>query len=250
MAELRERARKLGLFALADDWGRYAAEPWLEALIEAEEATRKKRSLERRIKDAKLGAFKSVTDFDWSWPKKLDRELVAELFTLEFVREAANVVILGPNGLGKTMLAKNLAYQALLAGHSARFVTASEMLTELAAHDGAAARARCLHRYCGVGLLVIDEVGYLSYDNQYADLLYEVITRRYQQRSTVITTNRPFKEWNEVFPHAACVVTLVDRFMHRAEVVTIEGESFRLREAKERATAREKKRSSRAKSSE
>ncbi|MNT42393.1 transposase/IS protein [compost metagenome] len=163
--------------------------------------------------------------------------------------ENANVVLVGQNGLGKTMIAQNLAYQALMAGHSARFVTASEMLNELAAQDGASALNRALRKYCSPNLLVIDEVGYLSYGNDYADLLYEVVTRRYQKRSTVLTTNRPFKEWPEVFPGAACVVTLVDRLIHRSEIVQLEGESYRLREAKERETEKNRRRGQRGKRS-
>jgi DNA replication protein DnaC len=140
------------------------------------------------------------------------------------------------------MLAQNLAYQALLGGHTALFTSASAMLNELAAQDGSYALNRLLKRYTQVRVLVIDEVGYLSYDSRHADLLFEVVTRRYQQRSTILTTNRPFSEWNEVFPNAACVVTLVDRLMHRAEIVHVEGQSFRLKEAQERSAERESRR--------
>ena len=156
--------------------------------------------------------------------------------------DASNVVLVGPNGVGKTMLAQNLAYQALLGGHTALFVTASAMLNELAAQEGSYAFNRVLKRYTQVRVLVIDEVGYLSYDSRHADLLFEVVTRRYQQRSTILTTNRPFSEWNEVFPNAACVVTLVDRLMHRAEIIHVEGRSFRLKEAQERTAERESRR--------
>src|SRR5262249_42078851 len=108
--------------------------------------------------------------------------------------------------------------------------------------DGAYARRRCLRKYSLIDLLIVDEVGYLSYDNRYADLLYEVITARYQNRSTIVTTNRPFKEWGTVFPNAACVVTLVDRLLHKAEIISIDAESYRHREATERAAAKEKER--------
>lgn len=241
MNELQQRARLLGFRAITVNWEDYANQPWLEPLIAAEEVERSKRSLERRIKEAKLGCFKLMADFDWAWPKKIDRELVEELFTLQFMQEAINVVLVGQNGLGKTVIAQNLAYQALLSGHSAKFVTASEMLNDLSAQDGASALRRCLKKYSQVDLLVIDEVGYLSYDNRYADLLYEVVTRRYQQRSTILTTNRPFKEWTEVFPNAACVTTLIDRLVHKAEIIQIEGESFRVKEARDRTSRRNKK---------
>jgi DNA replication protein DnaC len=152
----------------------------------------------------------------------------------------------GPNGVGKTMLLKNIAYTALLRGHTVRFTTASDMLSDLAAQESTAALRRRLGRYCQQKLLCIDEVGYLSYDARYADLLFEVVTRRYEEhRSIVLTTNKPFGEWTQVFPNAACVVTLVDRLLHRAELIDIDGESYRLKEAKERAASKSKARGQR-----
>jgi DNA replication protein DnaC len=151
-------------------------------------------------------------------------------------------VLIGANGLGKTMLLKNLAHQAVLQGHTARFTLASDMLHDLAAQDSTAALARRLRRYTSPTLLAIDEVGYLSYDARYADLLFEGVTRRYQTRPILLTTNKVFGEWNPVFPNAACVVTLIDRLMHRAEIVALEGESYRLKEAKERAQRKAKSR--------
>jgi len=243
---LRERLRRLGLYGLLAQDSEILAEDWLPRLVEVEEAERQKRSLERRLQNACLGTFKAMADFDWHWPKAIDRELVDEIFGLGFVKDAANVVLLGPNGVGKTMIAKNLAHQALLRGHTVRFTAASNMLHDLAAQDTSSSLARRLHRYCHPALLVVDEVGYLSYDTRYADLLFEVVTRRYQQRSSIVlTTNKVFGEWNEVFPNAACVVALVDRLIHRAEVVPIDGQSYRLKEAKERAAEKAKARSAR-----
>jgi DNA replication protein DnaC len=113
------------------------------------------------------------------------------------------------------------------------------MLADLAGQESAAALARRLRRYTLPKLLCVDEVGYLSYSNRYADLLFEVVTRRYDlQKSIVLSTNKAFAEWSEVFPHAACTVTLVDRLVHRSEIVEIEGDSYRLKEAKERAAQR------------
>ena len=141
------------------------------------------------------------------------------------------------------MLLKNLTYQAVLKGRTARFTLASDMLHDLAAQDSSTALARRLRRYTSPALLAVDEVGYLSYDARYADLLFEVVTRRYElRRPILLTTNRVFGEWNQVFPNATCVVTLVDRLVHRAEIVALEGKSYRLKEAQERAQRKAKSR--------
>lgn len=235
--------RRLGLYGLLARWSEIRDLDWVAAVIDYEQRERQRRSLERRLRSARLGAFKPLCDFDWQWPKKIDRAAVEDLCALDFVAETANVVLIGPNSTGKTTIAKNLAHLALLGGHTARFTTASAMLNDLAAQDSAAALTRRLRHYCRPAVLVCDEIGYLSYDSRYADLLFEVVTRRYQQRSTIITTNKPFSEWNQVFPNAASVVTIIDRLVHKAEILTVEGESYCLKEAKERAAqkARDRK---------
>jgi DNA replication protein DnaC len=244
--ELRTAVRRLGLHGLLARWEEIHHAQWLPLLVDYEQTERQHRSLERRLRFARLGSFKPICDFDWLWPKKIDRLAIEELGALEFLAEAANVVLIGPNGTGKTMIAQNLAHRALLGGHRVRFTTASAMLNDLAAQDSAAALQRRLRHYCRPSLLVVDELGYLSYDSRYADLLFEVVTRRYQQRSTIFTTNKPFSEWQQVFPNAACVVTIIDRLVHKAEILTIEGESYRLKEARERAAHKTKARKQRS----
>jgi DNA replication protein DnaC len=241
--ELKARLKALGLFGLIACWDQIADKPWLRDVLALEERERQKRGLERRARNARVGLFKPMPDFDWTWPKKVDREAVDELFSLAFLKTGHNGVLVGPNGVGKTMILKNVAYQAVLRGNTVRFATASDMLADLAAQDSSAALARRLRRYTVPTLLCVDEVGYLSYDNRYADLLFEVVTRRYDaQKPVLLSTNKPFSQWGEVFPHAACVVTLVDRLLHRAEVIDIEAESYRLKEAKELSAARTKHR--------
>jgi DNA replication protein DnaC len=248
---MKDRLQRLGLFGLLASFGELAHEPWLPRLIALEEQERKKRSLERRLKTARLGVFKPIADFDWSWPKRVDRDALEDLFSLRFVEEGANAVLLGPNGVGKTMLLRNLAHQATLRGHTVRFTTASDMLAELAAQESSAALSRRMRRYTQPRLLCIDEVGYLSYNNRYADLLFEVVTRRYDDsRAIVLSTNKPFAEWSQVFPHAACVVTLIDRLVHKAEIIDIEGDSYRLKEAKERAAKKAASRGARRRAAE
>jgi DNA replication protein DnaC len=245
---LKERAQRLGLHGLLARWTEICDETWLKRVIEYEEDERQKRGLERRIRNARLGRFKPMADFDWGWPKKIDREAIEEIFTFDFIPGASNIVLVGPNGVGKSMIGLNIAHQAALRGESVLFVSASDMLNDLAAQGTEATFARRLRKYVRPRLLVIDEVGYLSYDTRHADLLFEVVTRRYEQKSIVLSTNKPFSEWSDVFPNASCVVTLIDRLVHRAEIITIEGESYRLKEAKERAAEKAKARQSRRKS--
>jgi DNA replication protein DnaC len=166
--------------------------------------------------------------------------------TLDFIKDASNIVLVGPNGVGKSMCACNIGYQAVLAGHTALFTTAGQLLGELAALDSDSGLRRKLRQYTAPDLLIIDEVGYLSYSNRHADLLFELVSRRYQAKSTVVTTNKAFADWGEVFPNAACVVSLIDRLMHRAEVVRIDGESYRAKEAQEREAQRLAARSAKA----
>ena len=181
-----------------------------------------------------------MADFDWNWPSRIDRELIERALSLEFIGEGRNLILLGANGLGKTMIAKNIAYAAATAGQSVLFRTAAELLADLSC-DSPQLRRRKFSFYARPRLLCIDEVGYLSYDSSSADLLYEVINRRYERNSVLITTNRAFKDWNEVFPNAACIATMLDRLTHHADITRIEGRSFRLRESELEAAARGKK---------
>ena len=252
-AELREHAAELRLHRLLAHWSEVCADPaqahWVAQMLAWEATERSRRSLERRLRAAHIGGFKPLADFDWAWPRQCDRAAVEEPMTLDFLKDASNVVLVGPNGVGKTMCACNLGYQAVLAGHTALFITAGQLLGELAALDSDSALRRRLRFYAAPDLLLIDEVGYLSYSNRHADLLFELVSRRYQHKSTVVTTNRAFAEWGEVFPNAACVVSLIDRLMHRAEVIRIDGESYRAKEAEERQAQRQTERAAKASAS-
>src|SRR5262245_30883204 len=200
---LLSRVRRLRLHGLLANWEEVKSKPWVAELCAYEESARQRRSLERRLGQAHIGAFKAIADFDWSWPKKIDKEAVDDLLSLSFIEEGVNAILLGPNGVGKTMVIRNLAYQAVLSGHTVRFTTASDMLSDLAAQESTTALKRRLRRYCQPKLLCIDEVGYLSYDARYADLFFEVVTRRYEgPLSVVLSTNKPFAEWPSVFPNA------------------------------------------------
>lgn len=246
---LLERLEQIGLHAVAagiDDFlARATKQRWsprqiLEHLTQTEAAERAHRSLERRLRLSEIKKFKPMADFDWSWPTKIEREVIERALTLDFLPEARNLILVGTNGLGKTMIAQNICHAAVLAGHSVLFRSAAALLEQLH-RQASEGRHRKLRAYANVGLLCVDEVGYLSFDDRSADLLYEVINRRYERRSVILTTNRPFKEWNEVFPNAACIVTLLDRLLHHADVTVIEGESYRVRESEQETAARRRR---------
>jgi DNA replication protein DnaC len=194
MSDLRERARRLQLNGLLAHWAECREAPWLDAVLTWEETERHRRSLERRLRYAHIGRFKPLADFDWNWPKQIDQRAVAELMTLDFLGSATNAILNGPSGVGKTMIAQNIAHQAVLAGHSVLFASAGQLLGDLAGLDSASALRQRLRRYAAPTLLVIDEVGYLSYSNRHADLLFELINRRHEKKSTLISTNKVFSE--------------------------------------------------------
>ena len=247
--DLPRQLTHLGLHATSDNLedllaraikGRWAPRVLLEEIARAELAERGRRGLQRRLARSKLGRFKMMADFDWHWPKKIDREVIERALTLEFIKEGRNFILVGTNGLGKTMISKNIAHAAVLAGYSVLFRTAAELIEDLQV-DSPELRRRKLAHYGQPHLVCIDEVGYLSYDNHAADLLYEVVNRRYEAKSLIVTTNRGFKEWNQVFPNATCIATLLDRLTHHADVTKIEGDSYRVRESEQEAASRRKK---------
>lgn len=214
----------------------------LEHVASLEQGDRSRRSLERRVGRSRIGRLKPAADYDWKWPKRIDREAVESALRLEFLAEKRNIVFVAPQGLGKTMLAQNIAHQAVLGGHSVLFTTAAKMLLDLGSQDSARLLERRLRHYTRPGLLVIDEVGYLSYDTRAADLLFQVVSHRYEKRSIVLTTNLAFSEWPTIFPNAACTTALIDRIVHHADVFVIEGESYRRREAEARKESNRAKR--------
>jgi len=240
MALLAEQLAVLGLRATAatlDDVvalatkRRWGPQQLLEYLATTELQDRTRRSLERRLARARIGRFTPMADFDWGWPKRIDRAAVEAALRLDFLADASNVILISAQGLGKTMIAQNIAHAAVLAGHHVLFTTAAQLLLDLGGQDSTRSLARRLRYYTNRGLLVIDEIGYLSYDARAADLLFQVVSRRYERRSLILTTNLPFSDWPTIFPNAATATALIDRVVHHAEILTIEGDSYRRRVA-------------------
>jgi len=250
MSTLAEALRAIGLAHTAAELDdlvalatkrRWSPTQLLEHVADAEQRERAQRSLDRRIGSSKLGAFKPIADFDWAWPKRIDRDTVEDAVKLGFLGEARNVVVVAAQGLGKTMIAQNITHAALLAGHNALFITAAQMLLDLGAQESTRALDRRLRYYASRPLLCIDEIGYLSYDARNADLLFQVVSRRYERKSLVLTTNLAFSDWPTIFPNAACTTALIDRVVHHAEIIAIEGDSYRRREAEATKASRRSK---------
>lgn len=246
--DLAAQLNRLGLLLTAQNLndlvarastGHWSPRQLLEEVARSEIQDLARRSLERRLAQARLGRFKPMADFEWHWPKKIDRPLIERTLTLDFLRQARNCVLIGSNGLGKTMIAKNIAHAAILAGHTVLFRTVSDLLADLD-RDSPAARRRKFRFYARPTLLVLDEVGYLAYDAHAADLLFEIVNHRYERNSIVLTTNKAFKEWNTVFPNATCIAALLDRLTHHADVTLLEGDSYRKRESHREAEAAKK----------
>jgi DNA replication protein DnaC len=224
----------LGAFLTHAHKSRLGPTETLESLVALERRARESTNLARRTRAACLGAFKPLDRFDWAHPRKIDRALIERIGTLDFVTRGENVLLRGQSGVGKTMLAKNLGHAALLAGKTVRFTTLAAALADLLQQESLPAFERRLKRYTQPAVLILDELGYLPCDSRAADILFNIISRRHEQRSTVISTNLAFKQWGTVFPGAACVVALVDRFAQHCHKIDIDADSWRDRHAFER----------------
>lgn len=207
--------------------GRLTPLQMAQELVAMERRERESRNLATRTSLAQLGKFLTLDRFDWNHPRQIDRALYERLHTADFVERGENVLIRGQSGLGKTTLAQNLGLAALIRGYTVRFCTLAGMLADLLRRDSLPALEHRMRRYLSPRLLICDEIGYLPCDSRSADLLYNIISRRHETKSVVITTNLSFRQWGTVFPGAACVAALVDRFVQHCHVIDIDGESWR-----------------------
>ncbi len=185
----------------------------------------------KKVRDHCLMAGVHFTQFDWGWPTLCDRDAIEGWMRLDFIKDAINPILCGPNGIGKSMIACNVAHEALLQGHTVHFTTASQMLNSLERLDSDRLLRQRIKYYIHPTLLVIDGIGMLSYTSRHADLLFEVIHNRYEKKPTFITMTKSFPEWRDIFPNASSVVSIIDRLVHHSKIVTIDGPSFRLKES-------------------
>lgn len=204
---------------------------YLSELATAEANLRKDRTTQRRICMARLPQIKTLEQFKWNWPKKINQLQVQNLFRLDFIQQQSNVIFLGGVGLGKTHLAIALGYQACLKGHSVLFTTAVDAVNTLMAAQNTARLKQQLKKYLRPSVLILDELGYLPIDKTGADLLFQMISQRYEQGSIIITTNRAFKHWPQIFNNDATLTSaLLDRLLHHTETILIEGKSYRMKD--------------------
>ena len=237
---LAEQLAALKLVAVAEQYAALASEAaqkqwphvdYLARLIDSEAQRRHQLAIQRRVAAARFPCIKTLDQFDWNWPKKINRTQVQNLFRLAFLPDKGNVVFMGGVGLGKSHLACALGHAACLAGHSVLFTTAVDIINTLTAAQAACRLKAELKRLLAPRILCIDEVGYLPIDKTGADLLFQVISQRYESGSIVLTTNQPYKHWAKIFNNDSTLTSAVlDRLLHHADTLIIEGKSYRMKD--------------------
>ena len=243
-AEIEKRLRSLRLSGMAlslparlvqAEKGGLDHLEFLELLVSDEMDVRRDRLFERRLKKARLPYVRSLSEFDFSFNPKIPRRVVLELGTARFVKESEDLLLIGPSGVGKSHIAIALAVSAITAGHTVLHVSAFDLVGDIAQAEATGEKEELIGRLSGVDLLLVEDLGMKRLPGGAAEYLLEVVYRRYEKRSTIITTNRPVEDWGKVMGDAAAAGAILDRFLHHAEVITITGPSYRLHERKRRA---------------
>ncbi|NOX35076.1 MAG: ATP-binding protein [Deltaproteobacteria bacterium] len=227
---IRENYEAIGKTAARKQWDHIQ---YLSELIRQESNFRMDRAIQRRIKMARFPVIKTLDQFNWSWPQKINQAQIKNLFRLKFIEEKSNIIFIGSVGVGKTHIASALGYQACLKNHTVLFTSAIDAINSLIAAQHAGLLKQELKKYFKPSVLLIDELGYLPIDKNGADLLFQIISQRYERGSIIITTNRAFKDWPQIFNNDSILTSaLLDRLLHHTEAVVIEGKSYRMREVK------------------
>ena len=228
LAFIAQHYAPLATQAAQHEWSHVA---YLARLLEGEANLRRDRATQSRIRLARFPVIKTLEQFRWDWPTRINRLQVQNHFRLEFIKAKANLILLGGVGLGKTHLATALGYTACLQGYSVLFASAIDVINTLAAAKNAGRLKAELKKYTKPALLILDELGYLPIDKMGADLLFQIISLRYEQGAIVITSNRAFKEWPKIFNNdSTLTAAILDRLLHHAETIIIEGKSFRMKD--------------------
>ena len=242
--------KSMYLTSMASQWRRLAEEArskrqphaeYLADLVRLEVTGRRERRIQRRIKDARFPMLKTLDAFDFEAQRGLNRDDVLELFDCEFVPQAANVVLVGGVGTGKTHIAIALGMACCQNDYRVRFTTAAELTNMLVEAKSQDRLLRKLEQLARFDVVILDELGYVPFDKQGADLLFGFITRVYERRSLIVTTNLPFAKWSEVFLDATAAAAVIDRIVHHATVLKTEGDSYRLRTATRKRRTRRRK---------
>ena len=225
---MREHYQQLAAEAARKGWSH---QDYFKRLIEGETEMRWDNAIQRRVRMARFPVLKTLEQFEWNWPKKINQLQVRQLFQLDFIDNRANAVFLGGVGLGKTHLATALGYEACLRGHNVLFATAIDVINTLAAAQAAGQLKQSLKKYLKPSCLILDELGYLPIDKHGADLLFQIISGRYEKGAMVISSNRAYKDWPEIFNNDSTLTSaILDRVLHHAESIVIEGKSYRMKE--------------------